>query len=78
MRLENEKERNKKNKYNDIILLRDLPPKEKKEAYDLIKEMGIKVGKKLDFLPDKVGSEVRITNGDILHLPAIILYDEVM
>jgi len=33
-----------------------LPAKEKKEVYDLMKEFGIKVGKKLDFLPDKVGS----------------------
>ena len=43
-----------------------------------MKEMGIKIGKKLDFLPDKVGSEVRITDGDVIHFPAIILYDEVM
>jgi len=27
-------------------------------VYDLMKEMGIKIGRKLEFLPDKVGSEV--------------------
>jgi len=43
-----------------------------------MKEMGIKVGNKLEFLPDKVGSEVWITDGDVLHFPAILLYDEFM
>lgn len=55
-----------------------MPAKEKKEVYDLMKEMGIKIGHKLEFLPDKVGSEVRITDGDVIHFPVILLYDEFM
>jgi hypothetical protein len=40
--------------------------------------LGIRVGKKLAFIPDSVGAEARISEGDVLHLPVIVLYDEVM
>lgn len=43
-----------------------------------MKEFGVKLGRQLDFLPDHIGGDVKITDDEILHLPVLILYDEVM
>lgn len=50
----------------------------KVDIYDDIKKYGIKIGKKLDFLPQDIGATPYIDNYNILHFPVILLYDEFM
>lgn len=43
-----------------------------------MKEYGVRVGKWIEYFPEKIGTEVKITDGDVLHFPAMFLYDEFM
>jgi hypothetical protein len=65
-------------KANKISLINQLEDTKKKRLFDDIKKYGIKIGKKLHFLPQDIGASLYIDDYNILHFPVIFLYDEFM
>lgn len=75
MALENEKKR-----AAAIAPIAKCKEDEKIKLYRNMRGKGIKVGKKLPYIPDNVGVDFKITidENDMLHFPVLILYDEFM
>jgi len=44
----------------------------------LIIEYEIRIGEKIEYFPEKIGNGISIQNEDVLHFPAMFLYDEFM
>jgi hypothetical protein len=65
-------------KMNEMSLINKLEDAKKQKLFDRIKEYGIKIGKKLHFLPQDIGANLYIDDYNILHFPVILWYDEVM
>mmetsp|Transcript_14843 Transcript_14843/g.17175 ORF Transcript_14843/g.17175 Transcript_14843/m.17175 type:complete len:179 (-) Transcript_14843:27-563(-) len=72
-----------------LALLEIMKEKEKNDAKALeeakvgklstqIKKCGIKMGKKLHYLPEDIGAQIYIDGYNIIHFPVILLYEEFM
>mmetsp|Transcript_6918 Transcript_6918/g.6076 ORF Transcript_6918/g.6076 Transcript_6918/m.6076 type:complete len:371 (-) Transcript_6918:21-1133(-) len=67
-----------KKKMQEMALINQLEEAKMKKLYGEIKKYGIKIGKKLHFIPQDIGANLYIDDYNNLHFPVIILYDEFM
>lgn len=67
-----------KQKMNEMSLINQLEEAKKQKLFNDIKKYGIKIGKKLHFLPQDIGASLYIDDYNVLHFPVILLYDEFM
>ena len=61
--------------------MKEIVPDNKLEETKIMNELnkhGIKMGKKLHFLPQDIGANLYLDESNFLHFPVIILYDEFM
>lgn len=67
-----------KKKMEEMALINKLEEAKMQQLFKEIKKYGIKIGKKLHFLPQDIGANLYIDDYNNLHFPVIILYDEFM
>lgn len=63
---------------NEMSLINKLGEAKMQKLFNQIREYGIKIGKKLHFLPQDIGANLYIDDYNILHFPVILCYDEFM
>ena len=65
-------------KMNEMSLINKLEDSKKRKLYTQLINNGIKIGKKLHFLPEDISANLFIDEHKVLHFPVILLYDEFM
>lgn len=65
-------------KMNEMALINKLEESKKRKLYSQLMSHGIKIGKRLHFLPEDIQANLFIDDYQVLHFPVILLYDEFM
>lgn len=62
----------------EVSGLQTLNEDKKLKIYRKLREQGVKLGKKVHYLPDNLDLQISLDDYGMLHFPVLILYDEFM
>lgn len=67
-----------KKRIDEISTMQSLAQDKKYQVYKSLREKGVKIGKRIHYLPEIVEVNIWLDKEGFLHFPVLILYDEHM